>query len=200
MINQEVISKYKNIPEGFKEEETDLFNNLVRGQVELQYIYLKNLGIDYINQYIVDDNIYVDLIEFINDTYISIVNAQTFFDNAVQLQIVGKSIYEIFCVDMVNEIIPKLLKFLKLQDSTEIGLLSNSFIKNGLFNIGKTRLDILQKIYDINKLDIIRYQIIKNGLFIDIIDSDIESFLENFIFPISEIYASVFYSKIPYNK
>jgi len=197
MINQEVMSEYKNISEGFKEEENDLFNNLIREQIELQYINLQNLGIDYIEQHIIDNNIYSDLIEFINESYVSIINIQTFFDNPVQLQVVGKSIYEIFCVDMINEIIPKLLKKFNLQDSTEIEILSQSFIKDGLFNIGKTKLDILQKIYNINNSNKIRYQIIKNGLFIDIIDNDIEMLLENFIFPISEKYASVFYSRTP---
>lgn len=197
MIDQEVITKYRNIPEGFKDEEIDLFNQLIKYQIEEQYINLQNLGIDYIEQNIVDDNIYIDLIEFINDSYISIGNVQNVFDNPVQLQVVGKSLYEIFCVDIINEIIPKLLKFLNLQDSTEIELLSQPFIKDGLFNIGKTRLELLQKIYNINNSDKIRYQIIKEGLFIDIIDNDIELLLENFIFPISETYASVFYSRIP---
>jgi len=197
MIDQEVITQYRNIPEGFKDEEIDLFNQLIKYQIEDQYINLKNLGIDYINQNIVDDNIYLDFIEFINDSYISIGNIQNIFDNPVQLQVVGKSLYEIFCVDIINEIIPKLLKFLNLQDSTEIELLSQSFIKDGLFNIGKTRLELLQKIYALNNSDKIRQQIIKEGLFIDIIDNDIELLLENFIFPISETYASVFYSRIP---
>jgi hypothetical protein len=98
---------------------------------------------------------------------------------------------------MVNDIIPRVLKFYNLQDSYELGLLNKVSIKEALFNIGEKRLINLKKLYTINNSNKIRYEIIKMGLFLDIINTDIELLLENFIFPISEKYASVFYSKTP---
>jgi hypothetical protein len=197
MIGQEVVEPYKNTTIGIQEEISDSFNELIREQIEPQYIELENLGIDYIEANIINDDIYIDFINYIDETYISIINVQNIFDNPVQLQIVGKSLYEIFCVDMVNDIIPRVLKFYNLQDSYELGLLNKVSIKEALFNIGEKRLINLKKLYTINNSNKIRYEIIKMGLFLDIINTDIELLLENFIFPISEKYASVFYSKTP---
>lgn len=195
--NQEVVEPYKNSRIGIQEEISDSFNELIREQIEFQYIELENLGIDYIETNIINDDIYIDFINYIDETYVSITNIQNIFDNPVQLQIIGKSLYEIFCVDIVNDIIPKVLKFYNLQDSYELGLLSKVSIKEALFNIGEKRLINLKKLYTINNSNKIRYEIIKMGLFLDIIDTDIELLLENFIFPISEKYATVFYSKTP---
>jgi hypothetical protein len=199
MIDQDIIQQYKNTNEGVQEKEYDEFNKLIQEQIELQYIELENLGIDFIGSNIIKDELYIDFITYVDESYVPIINIQNILDNAIQLQIIGKNLYELLCIDIVNDIIPKLLKYLDIQNSYEIELLDQSFIKNGLFNIGKLRLINLNKIIKINKTNpTISNEIIKYGLFIDLIDNNIESFLENYIIPISKKYASVFYSKTPY--
>jgi len=199
MIDQQVVNDFLNTTDGLITEFNRSVEQYLRDQIEIQYIELNDLGVDFIGKTIIDDNIYLDFISYINDNYISIINVQNIYDNPIQLQIVGKSIYEILCVDMVNEIIPKLLKNNNIQDSNEIILLSEPFIKDGLFNISKSKLLLLKGIYKINNSNQIRMEIIKNALFVDMIDNDIEPFLENFIFPISEKYNSVFYSRTLHN-
>jgi len=197
MIDQQVLSQYNNTYDGIIQERFDNLNTFIRLEIEEQYINLNNLGIDFIKDSVINDDIYIDFINYIDDSYISIVNIQNIFDNPIQLQIIGKQIYQIFCVDIINEIIPRLLKYLEIKDSLELELVSESLIKDGLFNISQKKLELLKKLHDVNLSSLIRYEIIKTTLFIDIIDNDIESLLENFIFPICEKYASVFYSKTP---
>lgn len=198
MIDQDIIQQYKNTNIGDQEKLYDDFNNLIQEQIEYQYIELENLGIDYIGSNIIKDELYIDFISYVDESYIPIINIQNIFDNAVHLQVIGKNLYEILCVDIINDIIPKTLKYLDIQNSYEMELLDQSFIKNGLFNVGKSRLINLKKIIEINiNNTIISNEIIKCGLFIDLIDNNIESFLENYIIPVSKKYASVFYSKTP---
>jgi len=171
-------------------DEMDTMNENIKDQ----YINLNNLGINILKE--IKDNdikatIIIEMIQFINDNYTSVVNFESLFVRDTEQ--IGGFIYEFFCVDTFNILIPKLITTINCNSRQEFEFIVNKKIKTTFKNkfilIIKNYLDQLFKLSNIDpkiKNDSQYNNIIKKfSYYIDLIEFGLQDqFVENYIFPL----------------
>ena len=189
------ISNMINIPENFVNYEELEANEEV---IKDQYINFNNMGINLIDN--IDrsfrSNIYANMLNYVNDTYLSIVD----FDSSIilpqKLIETGEFIYNFVCVDCYNTILPNFLNRTKCNTIDGFdSLIQNKFhgdyslVKANLVKIIKNVVDELLKLQRIDtsvqKDETYQKLLFKFSYYMELVDfGDTEMFSNNYIRPL----------------
>jgi len=191
---------------------TDKLNNVIIDRSELdylqqpikdQYISLKNLGTDLTKniekKYLL--YIYEDLINFVNENYLSIISADDILASPIQTLNIGKNVYKFLIVDCVNTIIPHYMNTINCIDIEQFDSYLKKVLKNDTSNFKTSFIkpikSILDRFLSLQNLDNTalknkKYSNIleKYSYYIELINyGDSENFLYNFFHPVVTIYS-----------
>ena len=189
------INNIINIPDDFIDnEELEMNENVIQDQ----YVNFNNLGINLIDN--IDKaykvNIYANMLNYINDNYLSIVD----FDSAIilpqKLIETGGYVYTFICVDCYNTIIPNFLNYTNCNTLDGFdSLIQNKFrgdyslVKANLVKIIKNIIDELLKLQRIDttvqKDESYQKLLFKFSYYMELVDfGDTEMFVNNYIKPL----------------
>lgn len=166
--------------------------------IEDQYVNFNNMGINFINDIDKDlhQDIFADMLEYINDNYLSIVDYDTTNILPQKLSEIGNIVYTFICVDCYNTIIPNFLNSTNCNDLDSFDLLIQnkyrgdySLIKTNLVKIIKTIVDELLKLQRIDVSvqndEIYQKLLSKFSYYVELVDfGDTERFVNNYIRPL----------------
>jgi hypothetical protein len=169
--------------------------------IKQQYIEFDNLGIDVLSNlnfpnknYLIE--IYQDLLSYVNENYISIVDYDNTMSSIQKLYEVGEYVYKFICVEGFNSIIPKFVSNLECTDIDQFDQALRikfgynfNLIKASLLKCAKSTSEEflrLQKIdptiiNDANYLRLVN----RHSYYIELIDfGNTERFITNYIRPV----------------
>jgi hypothetical protein len=161
------------------EDEQKLSNVLI----EDQYQNFNNLGINFLEGKQFSDDNFANVVDFVNDNYLLINNVDLIMSNAKSLQVMGRYIYELICIDLVNEILPKLLKREQLLPETLLTIDAIE-LKQLLMSIILEKIEALREIIQEVRNIEVKTLLLKWSYFLDLFDNDLEMFKENVLSPI----------------
>lgn len=161
------------------EDEQKLSNILI----EDQYQNFNNLGINFLEGKQFSDDNFANVVDFVNDNYLLINNVDLIMSNAKSLQVMGRYIYELICIDLVNEILPKLLKREQLLPETLLTIDAIE-LKQLLMSIILEKIEALREIIQEVRNIEVKTLLLKWSYFLDLFDNDLEMFKENVLSPI----------------
>jgi hypothetical protein len=183
------------IPNNFIDnEELEVNENIITNQ----YINFNNLGVNFIDN--IDNNfkinIYANMLNHINDNYLSIVDLDSSIILPQKITEIGNHVYNFICIDCYNTIIPNFLNYTNCNsiDSFD-SLIQNKFrgdytlIKANLVKIIKNIVDELLKLQRIDvsvqKDEAYQKLLFKFTYYMELIDfGDTEKFINNYIRPL----------------
>lgn len=171
------------------QEDDELF---LANKLSDQYINLNNIGINYLEDIYVSDGVLQDIIEYVNDAYLPIMNIDVIFEAPNQIQLIGRFIYEFMCVDMKNNLLPNVMKLLNLHNSDELKTISYDLIKEYLLRAVQLKMKNLQKILKEASIEDARYELLKFTYYIDLLDNNIEKLQDQYIIPMIDKYDMFF--------
>jgi len=160
-----------------------------------QYEFLERLGINLINDQIVDITIFENILIFVNDNYLPIIHINTIFENSKQVGMIGTFVYEFICTDIINIILPQIMVKQDITDPTDLYSINSDSLKEFFFNIITSRCDLLKSVNQISSNVTIYNEFIKWLFYSDLIDNQIENFIENFLTPVIDKYDQELYSR-----
>jgi len=163
----------------FVENEQKLLNT----EIENQYQNFNNLGINFLEGNKFSDDDFANIVSFINDNYLLIINIDLITTNAKSLQVLGRYLYEFICIDLVNEILPKTLKREKLLPDTLLTMDTDT-LKQLLLNTVLEKIEVLREIVQEVKSIEVKSLLLKWSYFLDLFDNDLDKFKENVLSPI----------------
>ena len=183
------------IPDNFINiEELEMNEDIIRDQ----YINFNNMGINFIDN--IDKsfklNIYSNMLNYINDNYLSIVDLDSSMILPQKLIETGNHIYNFVCVDCYNTIIPNFLNHTKCNTLDGFdSLIQNKFhgdytlVKANLVKIIKNIVDELIKLQRIDltvqKDEMYQKLLFKFSYYMELVDfGDTELFVNNYIRPL----------------
>jgi len=166
--------------------------------IKNQYINLNNLGIDLISN--INDSyinkIYSNMLNFINETYLPITD----YDSAMILPIrmidIGKHVYNFICIDCYNTIIPNFLNHMNCNSLESLDNLIQikfkgdySLVKANLVKVVKNIVDELlnlQRIDPTVQTDKMYQELLfRYSYYIELVDfGEMEMFINNYIKPL----------------
>jgi len=172
--------------------------NEMEEHITNQYIHFNNLGINIIDN--IDQSyrsdILSNMLDYVNDKYLSIVD----FDNAMsipnKLLEVGNIVYNFICVDGYNTIIPNLLNRLQCDTLDNFDfIIQNKFKGNYTFlkeNLVKTINNTIEELLKLQRIDstvqsdtLYQKLLFKFSYYSELIDfGDTERFANNYIRPL----------------
>ena len=171
--------------------------NMIEEKIKDQYINLNNLGFDYLKDISEDElkiNVLNDLISFVNNNYTAVVGFDSVFTKDTKEM--GEYIYNFFCIDCYNMILPNLINQIKCYSYEEferyykdkLSYDSNLF-KNKLILCIKSILDQVLKLSKIdNKItnDLSYKKLVKKySYYIDLLDfGDASNLVSNYFNPL----------------
>ena len=183
------------IPDNFMSDE-DLETN--EEVIQNQYINFNNLGVNLIDNLdsIYKSNIYANMLDYVNDNYLSIVD----FDSSVilpqKLMETGNYIYNFVTIDCYNTILPNFLNHMNCNSLDGFdSLIQNKFksdyslVKANLVKIIKNVTDELLKLQRIDtsvqKDEMYQKLLFKFSYYMELVDfGDTEKFVNNYIRPL----------------
>lgn len=152
-------------------------------EIMYQCCNLKNLGINYLNQYDAIDipkNILQNFLTYVDNYYIDFLDfLQIDYD---KILILSKSIYEILFVDFVNQTIPQICVVNKIQDPMQLVQESEEYMRKLLISHYNNVLHQLNSLYKINPS--LSTEMVKNSFAIDLFSKNLDKFNEQFMIPV----------------
>lgn len=152
-------------------------------EIQEQYLKLNNLGIDFLGQYeeeMIEYKVLSDMLKTINEKYIPFLdNVRLDYD---KLLITAKSIYEILFVDFIKDTIPQICSIKKLNSPSQLIQANSEEIRSFLLEHYNNTLNQLNILYKINPN--LAGGMVKNSFAIDLFAGNLESFCEEFMFPV----------------
>jgi hypothetical protein len=188
--------QYPLLPLGNIMEFKDISDVILEEMLINQYQYLEHLGTNLIKDQVVNNIICEELLNFVNDNYLPIIHIDTIFESSKQTEVIAGFVYEFLCVDNVNIILPQLMIQNDLKDPFEICSINNDSFREFLFNTIKVRCDGLKKINELSSNVKIHREFVKWLFYSDLVDNQIELFIENFINPVVNKYDQELYSRV----
>lgn len=183
------------------------FVSIVNDNIKKQYIQLDNLGQNVLatfdNDLRVPDklNILGDLVAYVNDNLISIVNIDDLDNETDRLLKTGTYVYEFICVDSYSSLIPALMELLGLTSVGEFDELINTKylnspakFKTDFLSTIQITLDQLMKLKSITPVidSDPHYQRLLGKYFYyqELVEyGDMEMFMNNFVRPVMSKYS-----------
>jgi len=183
------------VPDNFvKYEELEANEGIIKDQ----YIYFNNMGVDLIcniDKLFIPD-IFYNMLEFVNETYLSITDYDTSIILPRRLLETGQLIYDFICIDCYNTIIPNFLNHINCDslDTFEHVIQYKykgdyALIKANLVKTIKTIIDELLKLQRIDssvQADTMYQKLLfKYSYYMELVDfGDTEPFVNNYIKPL----------------
>lgn len=161
--------------------------DILEESIVQQYENLENLGEDLLESSNVRDVSLIRLIGYVEENYLPISNIDTILESPQQTQILGRFLYKLICVDLLNTILPNTMKMLGLSDPSELCILSLDSLREHLLRVTKIKLEALRTINVIPN-NTVHGELLKYVSYVDFLDNNIESLLENFIIPVVDKY------------
>lgn len=191
----DVIDNVILIPDNFIDsEDLEMNENMIINQ----YVNFNDLGINLIEN--IDktyrSNIYANMLNYINDNYLSIVDLDSSITFPQKLMETGNYIYNFVCVDCYNTILPNFLNHINCNTLDGFdSLIQNKFrgdyslVKANLVKIIKNIVDELLKLQRIDttvqKDEMYQKLLSKFTYYIELVDfGDTEIFVDNYIRPL----------------
>ena len=177
--------EYQNIQDQL--ERAQYICPLIHEQIE-KLVHLDQIAeIDLKNPYL-DEIIELEL-AYVNQCYISLHNLDQILDNDIQKRLVFSYIYELIVKDLINDIVPKLLKQFDITIEDLI-VIDSVQLKEKIFSVLKSILDNYNKLYSslTDKNDLIEFNRSKYIFYLDLFDTDLELFRDNVLFVILNNY------------
>lgn len=170
----------------FYQDQEDL-----RRDICAQYKDLKGLGIDLIEDCEVDDQLFHELINYVDQNYVPIINIEAIMDSPIVVQTIGRFLYRFICIDMIKYILPSAMKSLSITDPRELVVLNQVSLKEAMIRTIKSRIDAIKEIRSkADKSTTELYaELLRFVYYIDLIDNDISQLLEAFITPVCDAYS-----------
>ena len=175
-------------------EELEMNENVIKDQ----YINFNNMGINLIEN--IDksfiSDIYANMLNYINDNYLSIVDLDSSIIFPQKLMETGNFIYNFTCVDCYNTIIPNFMNHMNCNSLDGFdSLIQNKFrgdyslVKANLVKIIKNVVDELLKLQRIDtsvqKDETYQKLLFKFSYYMELVDfGDTERFVNNYIRPL----------------
>ena len=181
---------------------------IVQGNIEKQYIDFENLGQNYYSMFRneleeVDKlNILGDMVSYVNDHLISIVNIDDFDSDKDRLLTSGEYIYEFICIDCYASLIPAFMEYLGITSVDELdGLINVKYLetpakfKNDFLSVIQMTIEQLLKLQtitpEINKDPNYSRLLGKYYYYQEIIEyGNTQMFLESYLRPVISKYSS----------
>jgi hypothetical protein len=190
----DVIQNLIFLPEDYiNNEEIESFESMIKNQ----YINFNNLGVNFMNNlpqsYKLE--IYGNMIEYVSDNYLSIIDFDSSAILPEKLLYVGDKIYQLLCIDCYNTILPNFLNRIDCNSIESFDLAIRLKYKNNYnlikVNILKTIKSVIEGLLKLQDIDLkIRDdELYKNLLhkysyYIELIDfGDPERFVNNYLRP-----------------
>jgi hypothetical protein len=174
--------------------ENQINEELLRQELSLslknQYINLYDLGHNYISDFsgdVLNTEILISMVNYIDDNYLNLEYKDMINDIDQNLFTLGIMLYEALFIDMVDIILPSLIK----EEKLNINICDAKELKLGLLNVTKNILNGFISTRELSGGELnsrISENIIKYNFCLDLFDSDLERFLENFIIPVYNQY------------
>lgn len=149
-----------------------------------QYINLDRLGQNLIATEYVEDDTFADLILFTSENYFPIINLDQLMDSSNSIQLVGRFLYNLYCIDLFKELIPKAMINSGLHKCEELIVIDPVDLKGSLLSAVSNKLKPLRIISNNTPNIEISYEIYKYSFYIDVIDTDAINFINNYIQPL----------------
>lgn len=154
-INHANVSIIQNDPSLLDREYLENLNQLIQSQ----YISFNNLGINYLKN--IDYNytipIYEELLDYVNENYLSIVNYDDTIISSNKVYEIGSLVYNFICVDCYCTIIPKYLENINCFNIKDFEIYLSRKYKNDVSNFKtafiKTIESILNPLIKLKGLD-----------------------------------------------
>ena len=163
-----------------------------------QYINFNNLGVDLISN--IDrtflPDIYANMLDFVNETYLSITDFDTSTVLPSKLMETGKIIYEFVCIDCYNTIVPNFLNHMNCSSLDNLDYLIQTKFK-GDYSLVKANLvkiikNITDELLNLQRIDSsvqtdVMYQklLFKYSYYMELVDfGETGMFVNNYIKPL----------------
>lgn len=183
---------YQNPPLNIQSSIKDLKTNKQEQLYELivsQYKDLNYIGIDHLtNERDIDNLMLYDMISYINENYIGIINIDSILDSSIRTQMIGRFIYIFICTDLTNIILPKIMVDLNLDSPNSISSLNADSLKEVILNVIRGKINILKSINQNSLNDDIYIELLKWTYYVDLMDNNIDNFIEHVIIPLCDRY------------
>lgn len=169
---------------------------LYRELMTNQYINFINLGINYIEDILIDTDTFEEMFMYVQDNYFPIYQADSFTEHPGHLQLFGRFTYEFLCVDLLNWILPKTCTSSGFKTCLDLRSIEIPALREKLLRTIVTRLNNLKAIDDQSSIPQTRQDLYKLAYYVDVVDNDISGLVENFIIPVINRYEVVLDSTI----
>ncbi len=183
------------VPNNFvKYEELEASENIIKEQ----YVYFNNMGVDLISNIdkLFIPDIFYNMLEFVNETYLSITDYDTSIILPQRLLEIGHLVYDFVCVDCYNTIIPNFLNHINCNSLDTFDHIIQykyrgdyALIKANLVKTIKTIIDELLKLQRIDssvQTDMMYQKLLfKYTYYMELVDfGDTEMFINNYVKPL----------------
>lgn len=164
--------------------------------ISLQFKTLINIGLDYSLDYpevFEDEDLMKQLINYVHDNYLPIQDIHLVLGDDMKTKIVGKLLYKFLILDFPKILLPRIIKDsgLTLDDVNKIPFKESLMAL--LINKTNKLNEIISIKNDYREMKKDRYE---NLFYIQIIDNDLESFVNEYVLPLVELNYSTIYSLI----
>jgi|SRR6056297_3244480 len=169
---------------------TDKEDEIVE-DIKNQYQFRLNLGEDKIGNdiEILHDIIFRDLIDYVNEFYFPITEMSFIMSNMNYSRFVGYTLYRFLCVDLIKIILPKIFTSdYKISDFISS---NQNEIRNTLSTLCLKEISYLKQLNVNDNINNIDKHIIRLTYYIDFLNTDIEDFCNEFLFPCIDEYSHI---------
>lgn len=145
------------------------------------------------------DDFVEDELVFIDNNYFNLHNFDEMMDNEVQSRLIFSYLYELIVTDLIEDLIPSILKN-NDYTSQDLLVLDLNELKSEIFKVlqakNKTFKKIKSTINESDKYNEFQYNSMKYTYYFDLFDSDLENFRNNLLHPIIVKYQDEINSKV----
>lgn len=169
---------------------------LLADVVERQIQDFEDLGNNLFDDNELDNFILVDVLTYVAENYIPIPHMETIIVDPSTVSKVGRFAYELFVVDLLDYIIPKMLLQLDLKDPVELPIVNYDGFKSTLKQVVLDRLEGIQRLYKASGSEELYTLVLKWTFYYDLFDGNLENFIENVITIMVNAYETKITSKL----
>jgi hypothetical protein len=183
-------------------ENEQVYQDEIRELIRDQYVYFNNLGINYLNNNYVKNDTLMEMLEYVNNNIVPIVNYEYLIENEKSTNYIGRFIYSFIVIDLIDKLLPGICRLKEFSTCRDLLLIDNADVYSGLNivinNLYKKYETLQHKFKDAkNKyLEFTYKDIVKFTFYSDFISNDFQSLFDSLIYFIIEKYEVEINAKI----
>lgn len=159
-------------------------------RLEKQYIELKGLGIDYLeDEENIDSTIYQNIILYFNDNYIPIPQYEALLQNDKECKLFGNMIYQFLAVDLIKVLIPKTIGVANKTSCLDLLSFDAEIWRYYLIQVLVNIINSYKQVRQTSDNVELKFEQFKYSFYIDLLDNDITKFVESFLIPVLNSYS-----------